>query len=780
MVRFNGKWLIILLSVFCSINTLKAQRNANWQVIQYASNIIKIIYHPFEYDKDYNITNAVIASAISKITPLYKINKDASININNDAFIFSPAFNDDGSKGLSFELKNDEMIFGGGEGNLPLNKRGFKFELYNSATENKNEIKSINNSIPFFISNKGYGIFFDNGSKTTVDVGNNDRNKFEILFYSGEINAYIITGKTYQEILSSYHKLTGTQPLPPRWALGNLMSRNGYLNQDQLLNIVKQSKEEKIPVDAIMIDNFWFGDDINGSIGNLDWVNKKSWPEPIAMIKNLKNQNINTCIITHPYIQEFTNTYAESVAFWAKDISDNPFIIKKFYEGKGGLIDVFRKDATNWIWNNHYKKQIQNGVLSFWTDLSEPSIHPENMYHNLKDYGIERNLIAAEVHNLYGHYWNKMLFDNFSKEYPNKRLFHLTRSGFAGSQRFSIFPSTKKVDRTWDNLQKQIPSLLSMSVSGMPYTHCDAGGFSNGEYDSELFVRWLQFASYTPVFRPHGTELKNYNEQLVSFASEAVSFDEPFKEFAKQTIQERYKLLPYNYTLAYRHTKYGEPLLKPLFYNYSTDTIANKIDDEFLFGDNILITPITKKGVAEQKVYLPKGIWFLADQNKLFSGENFIEVDVKDFKKPVFYKEGSFIPQFQSEGENTMEINRKNLKVIYVPSNLKSSFDMYDDDGESKNSISQNQYEIINFSSTGKTNKAISINIRSTGNYKGKPSERNIVLTIPTINSSPKSISINGVLIKSSNNKTSWKFVNDVLTIPVILKNIPNKIDIRW
>ena len=786
MFKFFNKVVAILFLVLIFSNSAFTQRNANWQVIPYASNINKIVYHPFEYDKDFLITNAVIAKPISTIIPSYKINANASLHLNKENFSIQFSTSEDTYRGFKFELQNDEMIFGGGERALPMNRRGYRFELYNRANYAYGVgAENLNYSVPFFISNKGYGLFFDNGSKGFVDIAKSDRNFFEIGFVSGELNVYVITGNSYQEILSSYHKLTGTQPLPPRWALGNLMSRFGYTSQQEATTIAKKMKDDKIPVDAIIFDLFWFGDSIKGSLGNLDWVNTQKWPNPVKMIADFKAQHINTTLITEPYILQYTNAFIPSLDYLAKDISGDPYMLTQFYFGKGGLIDVFQKKASEWIWNYHYKKQIKNGVTAWWTDLGEPESHPTDLYHNLKDYGIEQKLRANEVHNIYGHYWNKMLFENYAKEYPKQRLFHLNRSGFAGSQRYSIFPWSGDVGRNWSGLQAQLPVMLGMSLSGVPYIHADAGGFALGEYDDELYARWMQFAAFTPILRPHGTALFDHDKQAVSIPSEAALFDEPYKTIARNAILERYKLLPYNYTLAYRQTKYAEPIVKPLFYNYDKDTNAMKFENEYLFGDNILVAPVIERLQETKKVYLPNGNWFLAEINTLFNGNNFINVDVREYKTAVLYKEGSFIPQYNCDGENTVEIDRSKLNVTYVPSAFTSSYEMYDDDGENKNAIAEKQFELINFSSSGLDKKRLVITIKNNnGLYKGKPQSRNITLSIPTISATPKTILINNIPININNNgnKSSKWFGGNVntLIIPVTLKNIPIKVECKW
>jgi oligosaccharide 4-alpha-D-glucosyltransferase len=766
----------INIALFVMVSTVSFSQNKDsWKVENYAANIVKITHIPQEYNKSYNVTNAVIAKPLANVKPIYSFTNEGSIILNNNAISLTPSVNNDGYNGFKITLQKDEMIFGGGERALPLNRRGKKFDLYNNPWYAYGVgADNLNYSVPFFISNKGYGIFFDNGSKGYADIGKTDSLKFEVGFVSGEINAYIITGKSYQEILSSYHKLTGTQPLPPRWCMGNLMSRFGYTSQQQVTEIAGKMKAEKIPVDAIIFDLFWFGDSIKGFVGNLDWVNKEKWQDPVAMMSNFKKQNINTVLITEPFVLEHTNAYEASLNYWSKDIRNDPYTLQNFYFGKGGLIDIFRKDAGDWIWNYHYKKQIKNGVMAWWTDLGEPEAHEKDMYHNLKDIGLNRMASAYEVHNIYGHYWNKMMFENYAKDYPTQRLFHLNRSGFAGSQRYSIFPWSGDVERSWKGLQAQPLVMLGMSMSGVPYIHADAGGFALGQDDGELFVRWLQFATYTPIFRPHGTALYSVDPPAPSFPSEAALFDEPYKTLAKNAIIERYKMLPYNYTLAYRQAKFAEPLVKPLLFNYATDSNAVAINDEYLFGDNVLFAPVLQQNQTNKKVYLPQGFWYNVATNNMVKGGEFVEFDVTDYKKTLFYKEGSFIPQYNCNGENTTEINRKNITVFYIPSTTKSYYEMYDDDGETKNALTSNQFELIKFSCTPNATKAFTINISSNnGKYKNKPTQRNISLTIPTLETAPKQVLINGVATKN------LVFENGIATINVVLKAVPVKVEVK-
>lgn len=680
-------------------------------VQQYATNIYKLTFQSSYYNTNENISDAVILKPLALLNKALINNGDTSLSFDKTKkaelsyLVLNKAY-----RALQFSLTADEKIFGGGERALPLNRRGYKFNLYNNPSYGYSEgADNLNYSVPFFTSNKGYGLFFDNPSKGYADIGKTNSNIFEVGFTSGEINVYIILGKDYKEILQSYHKLTGTQPLPPRWAFGNLMSRFGYNSEAQVKDILGKMKEENIPVDAVIFDLFWFGDSIKGTMGNLDWVNKKAWPNPKKMIGDFKKDGINTILITEPFVLKSSLNYNQSKPFHAVDLSGKPYLLTDFYFGQSGLIDIFRKDAQQWFWSKH-KPQMDNGVEAWWGDLGEPEKHPSNLYHNLKDLGFKRLFKADEVHNLYGHTWTKMLYNNYAKNYPNKRLFSLNRSGFAGSQRYGIFPWTGDVSRSWSGLRSQLKVLLGMSMSGVPYVHSDAGGFAGGEGDNELYIRWLQMAAFTPIFRPHGTALYEIDKNAFSFPSEAALIDTPYRKIAKEIINLRYSLLPYNYTLAYEQAKYGKPLIAPLYYHFPNDKIAAEVEDEFMWGENILVAPVVQKGATTRKVYLPKGNWY-SQEKKLFSGGQWIELDVTIKEIPIFYREGSIVPSDMNlnadEKENTSKRYNTMVGLTYWPSLMQSSFNLFWDDGKSKNNLETKKYDLTNFTAQQVDEKTI-------------------------------------------------------------------------
>jgi oligosaccharide 4-alpha-D-glucosyltransferase len=728
----------------------------NWKMILYATNILKVVFQPKGYVTNELITDAVIAKPLA--TPVkVKYYSESNVviawnflqlNIYNDTIFFGrnrrailTGINNSGDyKGFRFLLQNDEKIFGTGERALPLSRRGYKLNLYNNpaygygvGTEN------LNYSVPFITSSNNYAIFFDNPSNGYLDIGKTSANTLEYGAVSGELNFYIILGDTYADILGSYHKLTGTQPIPPRWAFGNFLSRFGYTSEAQVKNIMQRMKANNIPYDAVIFDLFWFGDSIKGTMGNLDWINKKAWPNPAKMISDFKKEGTKTILITEPFVLQSSSNFNSAKKFLAVDSAGSPYMLTDFYFGSGGLIDIFRNDSKDWFWSK-YKQQMNIGVEAWWGDLGEPEKHPSNLYHNLKDLSYKRLFSADEVHNAYGHYWTKMLFDKYAKEYPTKRLFSLNRSGFAGTQRYGIFPWTGDVSRSWNGLKAQLPVLLGMSMSGVPYVHSDAGGFAGGEKEGELYVRWLQFAQFTPIFRPHGGELTGIENTAVNFPSEPALMEEPYRSLAKEVVLNRYKMLPYNYTLAYKQATEGKPLISPLYYNFQEDSTASIIEDEFMWGENILVAPVLEKGAKSRRVYLPKGKWYDYYTNESVEGSKYFDKEVTLNNIPVYVKEGSFIPLVRAI-KNTSDYTRGKFAVYYYSSSTPSRYQWFQDDGQSPSSLSTRNFSLINFNGK-ETTSDIEITASITGNKKFVNDTLSVV--IPSVANVPKSVYING------------------------------------
>jgi oligosaccharide 4-alpha-D-glucosyltransferase len=669
-----------------------------WTATPYPDGIVKLSWSFKGQKRAESFSNAVISKAQGqpvivvagkKIIP----HKGTSISIAGTGLDLSGegwqiqvkrGFDSGHIRGLNVSLPAEALWMGGGERATGLFRNGQRISLYNAPAYGYGEGQDqLNYSVPFVISTAGYGLLFDNPAKGYMDFGKTQEGILEAGFESGRIDLYLIPGKDPLTILQKYSNLTGRQPMPPRWALGNLVSRFGYRSQQQAEDVVAQMRRDSFPMDGIIIDLFWFGKTIQETLGNLDW-DKDNWPNPEKMIQGFAKQNIQTILITEPYTIEGTKEYKSSIPHLAKDSAGKPFRLEEFYFGKGGLIDLFRKPARDWFWQ-FYKRETQKGVAGWWGDLGEPEHHPQAIMHNLTDLRVNRPVGANEIHNIYGHYWSQMIYENWNKDFPGKRLFFLNRAGYAGSQRFSIFPWTGDVGRSWSGYRAQLSTLQSMSLSGVPFIHSDAGGFAmTDKADPELYTRWLQFAAYTPIFRPHGSALGDLTpENTISLPSEPCFWDDDTKRKALKLIRERYRLLPYLYSTSWEHLQEGKPLMRPMILLDANNKNLQQAEDQYMWGSALLVAPVLREGETTRKLYLPEGIWYRFHDLSPEKGGQWISETTAADRIPVFAKGGSFLPYWDKQVmQSTADYRPQDtLTIRYFPGNSEEVYTFYDDDG---------------------------------------------------------------------------------------------------
>ncbi|MCP4323934.1 MAG: DUF4968 domain-containing protein, partial [Alteromonadales bacterium] len=460
-------------------------------------------------------------------------------------------------QGFRFRLNKTEKLIGGGERVLGMDRRGQRFPLYNRAHYGyTTHSEQMNFSIPAVMSSEKYIMLFDNSAKGYMDLAKTEKNILEFSAVAGRMAYIVFAADSYPKLLNNYVDVTGKQPLPPRWSLGNYASRFGYRSETEVRDTVNKFIDLDFPLDALVLDLYWFGKDIKGHMGNLAW-DKEAFPEPDKMIADIKEQGVKTILITEPFVLSTSSKWQDAVKHdalaKAAGGSAKQF---DFYFGNTGLVDVFNDKGQLWF-NNIYQELYQQGVTGWWGDLGEPEVHPSDTLHTLSDGSVVN---ADAIHNVYGHQWAKMVFDNQLSMNPEQRPFILMRSGFAGSQRYGMIPWTGDVSRSWGGLKPQVELSLQMSLLGMAYTHSDLGGFAGGEtFDQEMYIRWLQYGVVQPIYRPHAQD---------NITPEVVFHDKKTQDILRALIKLRYKLLPYNYTLAYQNSTTGMPLMRPLFFEY--------------------------------------------------------------------------------------------------------------------------------------------------------------------------------------------------------------------
>ena len=616
---------------------------------------------------------------------------------------------------LDFNLTPDEVLYGGGERALGMNRRGYKLRLYNKADygyETHSEL--MNFTMPLVFSSKMYAVHFDNAPIGYLDLDSTKDNSMRYETISGRMTYQVVVGNSWKDLIDQYTTLTGKQPMIPRWALGNFSSRFGYHSQKEVLNTINKFLADSIPVDAVILDLYWFGKDIKGTMGNLAFY-KDSFPDPKKMIHQLKEKGVNTVLITEPFILTTSNRWQEAVDndILGKTKDGKPYTYD-FYFGNTGLIDIFKPSAQVWFWNIYKNLAKDYGVAGWWGDLGEPEVHPADLIHV--------NGTADEVHNIYGQTWAKVIDEGYQKDFPNKRPFILMRAGYSGAQHYGMIPWSGDVNRTWGGFQSQPEIALQMGMQGMGYAHSDLGGFAGANLDDELYVRWLQYGVFNPIYRPHAQE---------QVASEPVFRDVPTEALAKKAIELRYQLLPYNYTLAFKNNQHGTPLMMPLFFEEPTDKQLETSSTTYLWGDNFLISPVLKSSLKEQQVYFPKNSnWYNFYTDEKVEGGQTKMVQLNKSTIPTYVRGGSFIPMIKTI-QNTEAYNLKSLNLhFYFDNNVKESNGMlYNDDGLTRNAFEKGLFEILHFKSNYSRNRLrIKIVDEIGKNYEFQPKTINLII----------------------------------------------------
>jgi oligosaccharide 4-alpha-D-glucosyltransferase len=632
----------------------------------------------------------------------------------------------DSTETLSFNLDPSEILYGGGARALGMNRRGNRLQLYNRAHygyETRAEL--MNFCIPMVLSSNMYAVHFDNAAIGYLDLDSKKDNTLTYETISGRKTYQVIIGNGWADLISNYTALTGKQPLLPRWVLGNFSSRFGYHSQEEVENTIRKFEQNNIPVDAIILDLYWFGKEVKGTMGNLEW-DKDRFPDPEKMISGLNAKGIKTILITEPFILTTSSKWQETVdkKVLATNKTGKP-ATWDFYFGNTGVVDIFKPEGKDWFWNV-YKRLINQGVGGMWGDLGEPEVFPSK--------AITAGGKADEVHNIYGHNWAKLIADGYKKDFPNQRPFILMRAGYSGSQRFGMVPWSGDVSRSWGGLQSQMEIAMQMGMQGLGYMHSDLGGFAGDYFDNELYLRWLQYGVFNPIFRPHAQE---------DVASEVARKDVQTMAKAKKSVELRYQLMPYNYTLSFDNNQKGTPLMRPLFFEEWTDEKLWVEKESYLWGNDFLVKPITKPGVTTAEIYFPKSSnWYDFYTHEKYAGGTTETVTTHEDYIPTFVRGGSFIPMIETI-QNVSKYSLENFSLHYYfdAGVLNSSGKLYNDDGATPNAFEKGQYEMLDFSSTNKE-KALVIKLATTTGKNYVSADKNVSVMIHNIKA--KRIFVNG------------------------------------
>jgi alpha-D-xyloside xylohydrolase len=503
--------------------------------------------------------------------------------------------------------------------------------------------------VPFMVSSRGYGLIWDNPSKTTIDLGINNQNVWSSEV-GDRVSFFIIAGDKSDEIYEGYRQLTGITHLLPKAAYGYIQSKAIYPTQEQLLAVAKGYRDRNLPLDVLVVDFLNMTKQ-----GEMD-LDPKRWPDPAAMNRQLHSMGIHSLLSVWPHYSAGTQFYDMlEEKGWLIHRPDGTPDSGGYTKEIGPNLDTTNPEAAKWWWEkirDRYAKPY--GFDYIWLDETEPDVDPANDVFYIGS--------GKRYYNVYPLFHTASVYDGFRRDFgDSRRVMILARAAYLGAQRNGTIMWSSDIISTWDMLKRSIPAGLNFTASGMPYWDTDIAGFFspqipptyhaehkplvdpsdarenvNGYEDyPELFVRWYEWGAFQPVMRAHGERMHN---EVWSYGKQA----EPILE---KYLRLRYQLMPYIYSAAFGSYRTGAPFMRALFMDFASDPNVTDIRDEYMFGPAFLIAPVVEQGATSRTVYLPAGCdWYDYWTNKRIKGGQTITASAPIDRIPLFVRAGSIVP----------------------------------------------------------------------------------------------------------------------------------------
>ncbi len=536
--------------------------------------------------------------------------------------------------------------------------------------------------VPVLLSSKGYLLLWDNPAITTVDVGNSNPNEVRWSSEAGDaVNYYFCHGPLPDQAVAGYRFLTGAAPLFGKWFYGFWQCRERYTNQAQVIGVVDQYQSMGVPIDGIIQDwQYW--PDLNQANATGGWGSHEfdatRFPDPQGMMDELHAKGVKLIISVWPKfdVTGSGNSIANLQALEAVGGALSPVIPYVSPAGQGKWLDPFSAAGRQVYWQKISERLFSKGVDGWWLDGSEPEL--SGNWGEFRTYDTALGA-GAKVHNAYSLMQTKAVYDGQRAENSNKRVFILTRSGYTGQQRHGAVTWSGDIVGSWDVLAKQIPAGLSFSASGIPYWNTDIGGFFAGQPAdpayAELFTRWFQYGAFCPMFRVHGSTGTND-----AYAKEIWRFPAATQPVLIDFVKLRYHLMPYIYSTAWKVTNEGYTMMRPLLMDFPGDAASHGVNNQFLFGPGIMVSPVTQPAATSRSVYLPSDTtWIDFWTGVPESGGQSTQASAPIGRMPLHVRTGTILP-YGPEVANAM-VHPETIE-LRVYQGADGSFTLYEDQGD--------------------------------------------------------------------------------------------------
>ena len=612
--------------------------------------------------------------------------------------------------GKAFSLRKampqPEHYFGLGDKTGGIDRRGKSFVDWNTdAFGFASSDDPIYKSIPFFIGVGGaggsYGILLDNTWRSWFDFGHREEGVVSFGSPNGPIDYYLINGPTTAEVVRRYTDLTGKAPLTPQWALGYQQSRYSYMSADEVRQIAARLRTDRIPTDVLWLD-------IDYQDHNRPFtVNKQTFPDLKGLISEVGRNGFKVVTITDLHVAQLPN---QGYAPYDTGIAGNRFVhdaagqtyVAPVWPGPSVFPDFTDAKVRDW-WGGLFKADVANGVAGAWNDMNEPAVFEtptktmplDNIHHIASDDFSTRDATHAEMHNVYGMQNTRATYDGLRTLRPNERAYVMTRASYAGGQRYSA-TWTGDNSATWDHLKLSIQQIINLGLSGFSYSGADVSGFAGGP-SPDLLTRWIEIGAFYPVFRDHSAKGTPRVEPWVDGPEHLA--------IRRRFIEERYRLMPYLYGLAELNSRTGDPIMRPVFYDYpSAISVSCDQSSTFTLGKSLLVAPPPRiESPQAYDVCLPAGGWFdywtgkragtpqaeTAGQvqsatqatGQVFSKADVVSETPRLDHLPVYVRAGTILPR-QAVVQTTAETPKGPLMLDVYPGD-DCRGDLYADDGHS-------------------------------------------------------------------------------------------------
>ena len=539
-----------------------------------------------------------------------------------------------------FEAFDGEKIFGMGQyQEKHLDKKGAVLELAH---------RNSQASVPFYVSNRGYGFFWNNPAIGTVAFGTN-KTEWHVES-TKKLDYYITAGDTPAQIEANYSLAVGRTPMMPEYGLGYWQCKLRYRTQEELLAVAREHKRRGLPMDAIVIDFFHWTMQGDFRFEPLDW------PDPEGMVRELKELGIETVVSVWPTIDERSENFGPMADRGYLVSADRGNANHMTWMGNTVFYDATHPGAQRYVWERCRENYYKKGIRCFWLDEAEPEYGPYD-FDNYRYYAGP----ALQCSNVYPVGYARGFYDGLKAE-GEKEVMSLVRCAWAGSQKYGVLTWSGDIYSSFRSMREQLQAGLSMGMAGIPWRTSDIGGFLGGDIQDpafrELLVRWFAWGAFCPVFRMHGErspwhereqEFRNGVRQLTSGQDNEVwSFGEDNYEILKRYLFVRERLRPYVRECMRAASETGAPVMRPLFYDFPEDEHCWEAEDSYLFGPDLLVAPVMEAGARERQIYLPAGTgWRDAFTKQEYEGGQTVTVPAPLDVIPVMIREGKDYPVYQ-------------------------------------------------------------------------------------------------------------------------------------